>query len=378
MERGFRVRTPIAERLGIEWPIFGFSHCRDVVAAVSKAGGFGVLGSSAFTPEQLELELRWLDGNVNGRPYGVDVLVPAQLDEGPQASSQPPELSAQHRSFVGSLLDRFAVPELPDGARPELHLGWAAMLKRSDVLAQIDLAFSHNVAALVNALGPLPGEYLERAHREGCLVGSLAGKPEHALAHVGAGVDFIVAQGTEAAGHTGEIATMVLVPEVVDAVGADVPVLAAGGIGSGRQLAAAMALGAQGAWLGSIWLTSAESDTDPALKQMMLDARCGDTMRSKENSGKPCRGLRTPWREAWLADDSPGTLPMPLQGMLTYDAKLRIQQARRYDLAHVTVGQVVGRMNKPQSVSQIVYGLAEEYIATVGRMSAGIAEMTAK
>jgi NAD(P)H-dependent flavin oxidoreductase YrpB (nitropropane dioxygenase family) len=104
MERGFRVRTPIAERLGIEWPIFGFSHCRDVVAAVSKAGGFGVLGSSAFTPEQLELELRWLDGNVNGRPYGVDVLVPAQLDEGPQASSQPPELSAQHRSFVGSLL----------------------------------------------------------------------------------------------------------------------------------------------------------------------------------------------------------------------------------------------------------------------------------
>jgi NAD(P)H-dependent flavin oxidoreductase YrpB (nitropropane dioxygenase family) len=170
----------------------------------------------------------------------------------------------------------------------------------------------------------------------------------------------------------------VLVPEVVDAVGADVPVLAAGGIGSGRQLAAALALGAQGAWLGSIWLTSAESDTDPALKQMMLDARCGDTMRSKENSGKPCRGLRTPWREAWLADDSPGTLPMPLQGMLTYDAKLRIQQARRYDLAHVTVGQVVGRMNKPQSVSQIVYGLAEEYIATVGRMSAGIAEMTAK
>src|SRR5213079_3521519 len=154
-------------------------------------------------------------------------------------------------------------------------------------------------------------------------VAALAGKPQHAERSLARGVDLIVAQGTEAGGHTGEISTMVLVPEVVDAV-SPTPVLAAGGIGNGRQIAASLALGAQGVWCGSVWLTTEEAETHPIVKEKFLAASSSDTVRSRASTGKPARQLRTAWTEAWDSPDNPDPLPMPLHGMLIADAQRRM------------------------------------------------------
>ena len=370
------MRTPICDRFGIEYPIFAFSHCRDVVAAVSRAGGMGVLGAALIAPDELELVLKWIDQNVDGKPYGVDVVMP-------QGYAKPEDLDAgdeneiveryrlmipeRHWQFVEEVLERLEAPPLPpDAEKPSLKPGWNAELARQ----HIDVAFGHPIRFLVNALGSPPSDIIERAHERDIAIGALAGKVGHAVRHTQLGVDVIICQGNEAGGHTGEIGTIVLVPDVVDAVGPDVPVLAAGGIASGRQLAAVLALGAQGAWMGSVWLTTTESDVEPAIKERYLAAQADDTMRTRENSGKPSRGLRTAWREAWLAEDSPGTLPMPLQGILTAEAKERIKRAKRYDQMHASVGQVVGRMNEARSVSRVIYEMVEEYIATTERLHA--------
>ncbi|MDO8308905.1 MAG: nitronate monooxygenase family protein [Actinomycetota bacterium] len=365
------MRTPICESLGVDLPIFGFSHCRDVVAAISRAGGFGVLGAALFSPEQLELELAWIDEHVAGRPYGLDVVIPATYANASvaaenQTANYLAAIPQKHWEFVQETLQHLEVPELPDEvARPVLEPGWNPELGRM----HFEVGLGHPIRMIVNALGTPPAEVVERAHAKGMLVGGLAGKPAHAVKQVEGGVDVIIAQGTEAGGHTGEIATMVLTPQVVRAVGPDIPVLAAGGIASGEQLAAAIALGAQGGWLGSVWLTTHESDVDPAVKQRYLAASSDATVRTKENSGKPCRGLRTPWRDAWLATESPGTLPMPLQGLLTLEAKDRIKRARRVDLMHMSVGQVVGQMNHDRSVADVMFDLTSGFVAAADRLA---------
>ena len=247
------MRTQLCDIFEIEYPIFAFTHCRDVAAAVSKAGGLGVLGAVGFSAEQLEIECQWMDEHVDGKPYGVDTVMPQKSVD--VHGSSPEDLidqikgmiPEQHKEFVQELMDRFDVPPMPDGDGGHHGvIGWAEDVARSHV----EVAFSHPIKLIVNALGSPPKDVIDRAHEQGIKVAALAGKAQHAQRHVNNGVDIIVAQGYEAGGHTGEVATMVLVPEVVDAV-APVPVLAAGGIGTGRQIAAAMALGAQGVWTGS-------------------------------------------------------------------------------------------------------------------------------
>src|SRR5438477_8410876 len=171
---------------------------------------------------------------------------------------------------------------------------------------------------------------IERTHTPAVVVAALAGRKAHAERHKPAGVDLIVAQGTEAGGHTGEISTMVLVPEVVEAV-KPVPVLAAGGIGSGRQIAAAMALGAEGVWCGSVWLTTTEAETHPAVQQKFLAATSSDTVRSRSLTGKPARMLRSAWTDEWAKPDAPDALPMPLQTMLVIPAQHRINRAATHE-----------------------------------------------
>jgi NAD(P)H-dependent flavin oxidoreductase YrpB (nitropropane dioxygenase family) len=188
---------------------------------------------------------------------------------------------------------------------------------------------------------------------------------------VAADVDIIVAQGYEAGGHTGEIATMVLVPEIVDAV-APRPVLAAGGIARGRQMAAAMALGAQGAWTGSIWLATAESSSAPEHIERYIEATSSDTVRSRCYTGKPARQLRSAWTEAWDDPEGPGPLGMPLQNILTAEANARIARAHRKDLAFVPVGQIVGSMNSVRPVRDVMFDLVNDYIETVERLHAGV------
>ncbi len=366
------MRTPICERLDIEFPIFAFSHCRDVVAAVSRAGGYGVLGALAYTPEQLEIELNWIDEHVDGKPYGVDIVMPAKYvgkGGGAEASIQsldamiPPE----HLQFVEQLLDQFDVPPAP--ADLERGVVKAAGLNVDEEgPGQVEVSLQHPVSMLVNALGPVPPDVAEQAHEHGVLVGALVGSKTHAERQVMQGVDVLVAQGTEAGGHCGEISTMVLIPEVVDAVGPDVPVLAAGGIGSGRQMTAALALGAQGVWTGSIWLTVAESNTQGVTLDNLLAATSRDTVRSRAMTGKPARQLRTAWTDAWERPDTPDPLPMPLQGIVYAGAARRFGRAQKPELAGSPVGQIVGRMNQVRPTRDVIFDMVEEWIETTERL----------
>jgi NAD(P)H-dependent flavin oxidoreductase YrpB (nitropropane dioxygenase family) len=364
------VRTALCDEFGIEFPIFAFSHCRDVVAAVSRAGGLGVLGALAFSPDQLEVELAWIDEHVEGRPYGVDVVMPASAVGselgGPDLAAQLDALIPEgHRIYVEEVLERHGVPPLPpDVPRPRGLLGWTDQGARS----QVEVALAHPIRLLVSALGPPPPDVVGRCRERGIKVAALIGTPDQARKQVAAGVDVIVASGTEAGGHTGEISTLVLVPQVVDAV-APVPVLAAGGIGDGRQLAAVLALGAQGAWTGSIWLTTTESDVSPVVRDKLLAASSRDTVRSRSLSGKPARQLRTPWTDAWDDPEGPGALPMPLQFMLTAEAQTRIGRSGNVALAGSPVGQIVGGMSSVRSTRDVVFDLVEGAIGTIERLN---------
>ena len=369
------MRSELCERLGIEFPIFAFSHCRDVVAAVSRSGGFGVLGAVAYSPEQLEQELSWIDAHVGGKPYGVDTVIPVKYVGKEVGDLTKADLQRQvpegHKRFIRELLTRYEVPELPPGVEAtEDLLGWSASGGR----AHVEVALRHPIRLIANALGPPPSDIIETAHARGLVVAALCGSATHARRQKEAGVDIIISSGYEAGGHTGEIGSMVLIPQIVDAV-APLPVLAGGGIGSGRQMAAALVLGAQGVWCGSVWLTTNESDCVPALVDKMLAAGSDDTVRSRCISGKPARQLITPYTEAWDGPQSPGTLPMPLQWMATAEAQQRIHRHAQSgkpgsaQLLGTPVGQVVGQMTQRRSVKQVVQDMMSECIDALERAS---------
>lgn len=369
------MKTPITELLGCEFPILAFSHCRDVVAAVSRAGGFGVLGAVAHSPEQLEIDLAWIDAEVGSRPYGVDLLLPQKYVGATEGGLDRDELRQllppAHQAFVDDILQRFGVPDLPEGERPR---GMSMNVSPAGYEPLLDIAFAHPIRLIASALGPPPADVIDRARAANVKVAALAGTTVHAVKHAEAGADIIVAQGSEAGGHTGEVGTMVLVPEVVDAV-SPVPVLAAGGIASGRHMAAAMALGAAGIWTGSVWLTTAEAETEPVVKQKFLAATSSDTVRSRSITGKPARMLRTPWTDEWEREDSPKPLPMPLQPLLVGAALNRINRSATtrgsgaHELATYFVGQVVGSINTVRPADRVVLQIVEEFIDTLTALS---------
>lgn len=366
------MHNDLCRRLGIELPIFAFTHCRDVVAAVSRAGGIGVLGAAGFTPEQLRQEIDWIVQRLDGKPFGIDVIMPKKFESGavPDLQSMIP---ASHRQWLESVLARYGIAPLPgDGSSgTAVHggisgeqIGWTHEICR----ALLEVAFAYpGLKVLVNALGTPPADILAECRERGILVGALAGKVEHALAHRDGGVDFVIAQGHEAGGHTGEITTMVLVPQVVDAV-APLPVLAAGGIANGRQIAAAMALGAAGVWCGSVWLTTPESEVGPLPKRKLLAAGSDQTVRSRVISGKPARMLRSAWTDAWEAPDCPGFLPLPLQGILTQEAHLRIARSNNEELAFYPCGQTIGLCNDERDCRSVIADMVSEYVDTVERL----------
>ncbi|MEV6408738.1 nitronate monooxygenase family protein [Streptomyces bobili] len=366
------MQTELSNQLGVEHAVFGFTPFPAVAAAISRAGGFGVLGAVRYTAlDDLRRDLDWIEAHVDGRPYGLDVVMPAKKVEGPKNHTlSEADVEAMipegHRQFVRDTLAKHGVPELADGEASGWRItGWMEQVARG----QLDVAFDYPIRLLANALGSPPADVVARAHERGVLVAALAGSARHALKHRDAGIDIVVAQGYEAGGHTGEIASMVLTPEVVDAV-APMPVLAAGGIGSGRQIAAALALGAQGVWLGSLWLTTAEADLhSSALTRKLLAAGSGDTVRSRALTGKPARQLRTEWTDAWDDPDGPGTLPMPLQGLLVADAVSRIQKYEVDPLLGTPVGQIVGRMNEVRSVRAVFDDLTRGFERAVDRVN---------
>jgi NAD(P)H-dependent flavin oxidoreductase YrpB (nitropropane dioxygenase family) len=365
------MKTKACEQFGIDLPIFAFSHCRDVVAAVSRAGGLGVLGALAFSPEQLDIELKWIDEHVDGKPYGVDVVMPQKyegagsLDPEHMAEQLAAMIPQQNRDWLDSVLTEYGVPPLPEEEHSEGLLGWVHEKGRQHV----DVALEHPIKLLANALGTPPPDVIKQAHDHNVPVAALSGSVQHAERHVLQGVDVVVAQGTEAGGHTGDVASLVLWPDVVDAIGDKATVLAAGGIGTGRHVAAALAMGCDGVWTGSIWLTTAESDMQPVVMEKLLAAGARDTVRSRSWTGKPARMLRTAWTEAWEREDSPGYLPMPLQFMLIADAQRRIARAGAKDLTTMPVGQIVGRMNSVRPVKDVIFDMVEEFVDASERLN---------
>jgi NAD(P)H-dependent flavin oxidoreductase YrpB (nitropropane dioxygenase family) len=372
------MKNDVTEMLDLEFPIFAFSHCRDVVAAVSKAGGLGVLGAVAHTPEQLEIDIEWIEDEIGDKPYGVDLIIPAKYagDEagGYTTADLAKMIPAEHREFIDDILARYEVPELPAddefiAGQGGMDRAGAAPFSANAAGPQIDIALAHKTAFVANALGPPPAHLIEAVKGAGRLVGALAGRPSHAEAHERAGVDLIIAQGSEAGGHTGEIGTMVLIPEIVDAT--SLPVLGAGGIGRGKQMAAAMALGAQGVWCGSVWLTTDEAETHPVVKDKFLAATSADTIRSRSLTGKHARMLKSAWTDEWAREDTPDPLGMPLQPILAAEAQRRINRSAHHagsgaeKLSNYFVGQIVGNMNQRKSATAVVMEMVDEFIDAV-------------
>jgi NAD(P)H-dependent flavin oxidoreductase YrpB (nitropropane dioxygenase family) len=375
------MKTPICDMLGIELPLVAFSHCRDVVAAVTNAGGFGVLGASMHTPEQLEHELAWVDDHTNGRPYGADILVPEKFagkGEGLDVAALHAMIGQPQRAFVAALLAEHGIDA---AAGQPGELGNTTI---SDEVGErlLEVAFRHPIKLIASALGTPPAYMIDAARAAGVPIAALVGAKEHAIRQVNAGVDILVAAGTEAGGHCGEVTTMVLVPEVIDAIKPirPVPVLAAGGIVTGRQMAAAIALGADGVWTGSVWLTTEEAETAPYTKQKMIAATSRDTVRSRSRTGKPSRQLKSDWTAAWDGEKSPGALPMPLQSLLSEPVMRRIDVLAEQgnpgarELATYWVGQGVGLMNKATTVRDVIYDMSQEFAEAAEHLASVLAD----
>ena len=377
------MKSPICKMLGIEFPLLAFSHCRDVVAAVSRAGGFGVLGATVHSPETIEQELKWIDDHVDGKPYGVDVLIPENISTAGEKNVTWKSLEARipqaHRDYTKNLLRKYDIDLTTSNVADNQPQPFDA----TRALELLDVSFRHPIRLIANALGVPPKEMIEMGKKHGVPVAALVGAKEHALRQVASGVDILVVQGTEAGGHCGEVSTMVLLPEVIKAIKPirDVPVLAAGGIMTGRQMAACMAMGAAGAWTGSIWLATVESETTEIFREKMIAASSRDAVRSKGRTGKPARQLRSVWTDAWdRSPESPGALPMPLQSIISRDAFNSIDRAaaagnpKARDLVSYFVGQGVGLIDSVKSAGSVVQEFKEDFLEAIEHMNALVAD----
>lgn len=377
------MKSPICDMLGIEFPLLAFSHCRDVVAAVSRAGGFGVLGATVHSPQTLEQELSWIDTHCDGKPYGIDVLIPENISTAGEKNVTWKSLEARvtpaHRAFTRDLLKKHGI----DLKETEVDPNQPQPFDGETALALLDVSFNHPIKLIANALGVPPKAMIEMGKTHNVPVAALVGAKEHAIRQVAAGVDILVVQGTEAGGHCGEVSTLVLVPEVIKAIKPmrEVPVLAAGGIMTGRQMAACMAMGAAGAWTGSVWLATTESETSDIFREKMIAASSRDAIRSKGRTGKPARQLRSVWTDAWdRGADSPGALPMPLQSIVSRDAFASIDRAAASgnaaarDLVSYFVGQGVGLIDSVKSAGAVVQEFKEDFADAIEHMNALVAE----
>ncbi len=381
------MNSKLCKELGIEFPLFAFSHCRDVVAAVTKAGGFGVFGATNLSGPELEIELNWIDSQVHGMPYGVDLIVPNNfVGKGENLSDEDMlgKIPQSHKDFAHNILENNGINVDPNELEEDRknHLRFGKNMTPEGAHESLTVAFNHPIKMIVNALGMPPKQMVDMAKDAGVKVGALVGAKKHAINQINAGVDVLIVAGGEAGGHCGEVSSMVLIPEVYNAIKdiKDVPILAAGGIASGSQMAAAMAMGASGAWCGSVWLTTTEAETNPIVKEKMLSASSADTVRSKSRTGKHSRQLRSPWTDAWENSDQVQPLPSPVQPLVAEPALRKLDKLslagnkQAADLATYWVGQAVGLMNETKSAGEVVQDFKTDFIEAYERLNGALEE----
>jgi NAD(P)H-dependent flavin oxidoreductase YrpB (nitropropane dioxygenase family) len=347
------LKNALCEQLGIEVPIFGFSHSVDVTVALALAGGFPVFGAARETPENIESELRQIRARIGRRPFGVDIMYPALAADEPDRASAQAKLPAAAVEFVANLRRKYAVP-----AQTRPHFFSHVVRNQKLFREQTEAVLASDVDAVATAVG-LPKYVIAAAQARGKTSFALIGSVRHVAPALAAGVDVLVAQGHDAGGHTGPVGTFSLVPQVVQAAGA-VPVLAAGGIGCGAQVAAALTMGAQGAWLGTAWLATREYHAPPVLLKKVLAAGSEDTVMTRAHSGKPCRVLKSAWVDEWEAPGAPAQLPMPYQHALTGELLAAIEEHQIEPLVYEALGQSCAWFNELTTVGEVVERLVHE------------------
>ena len=348
------LKTRVCELLGVDVPIFGFAHSVEAAAAISNAGGLGVFGATRDTPEEIEANLARMRELTGERAFGVDLVLPKGMPEHDDREAIEAQIPAAHREFVEGLEERYRVP-------PASRPGMRSRFVRSEDMAreQIEAVLESTVDLFACGIG-MPLEVVTRAKEKGMTTLALVGAPHHAHAALAAGADILVAQGHDAGAHTGPIGTLSLVPQIVDLAG-DVPVLAAGGIATGRQILASLAMGAQGVWLGTVWLTTEEHALDPILQKKLLDAGSRDTVISRADSGKTLRQIKTSWSDEWARDDAPEPLKMPYQDILVGDLLGAIDEHRVEPLMHQPAGQSIAYCQEVGTVASVMDRLLAEY-----------------
>ncbi len=357
------LRTRFCEMLGIEFPIISFTHCKDVAVSVINSGGFAVLGEAMHTPDHIAADIKWIRDRIDGKAYGIDLVLPASVPPAGGLDELTAQIPESHRKFAQGIKEKYNVPE-PKG--PIALHQWGG-LNQEMARAQLDVLLDERVPVFTSGLGN-PAFILEAAHARGTKVFGLVGKTRQAQREVEAGVDAIIAQGYDAAGHTGAMGTFSIVPEVVSIAG-DTPIIAAGGVTTGRHLAAALCLGAAGVWTGTLWLASRESDIDMIVKEKLLHATAEDTVHSRAISGMTMRTLKCPWTDEWAKPDAPPTLPAPYQMLLSSDYIQVANDHRREDLMTEAAGQGVGFVTSMKPARQIVFDLVEEALDAIEQLT---------
>lgn len=355
---GDPLNTKLCEMLGIEYPVIAFTHCKDVAVAVINGGGFAVLGEAMHTPEEIEADVHWIRDRVEGRPFGVDLVLPASVPPAGSVEELMANIPETHRAFAQDIKERYDVPD-PKG-QVDLHQ-WGG-LNQELARAQLDVLLEERVPVIASGLGS-PAFMLDAAHERGIKVFGLVGKARQAKRQLEAGVDAIIAQGYDAAGHTGNVGTLSIVAEVA-ALAGDTPIIAAGGITTGRHLAASLCLGAAGVWTGTVWLASRESDVDMIIKERILEATTDDTTFSTSISGMTMRVLKCPWTEEWAKPDAPAPLQAPYQMLLSSDYIQGANDNRRADLMTEAAGQGVSFVTTMKPAKQILFDMVEEALDT--------------
>lgn len=356
------LNTRLCEEYGCEYPLVAFVHTKDVVASVTNAGGIGVYGANSLTPDELRSDIRWIRERVGDKPFGVDLLLPASFVSGNREDLEE-QIPEGHRAFIQQLTEDNDIPEpkeVPKAPRGDLL---------REARTKLDVILEEHVPIFASGLGS-PAFILEEAHAAGTKVWGLVGLPRQARREIEAGIDLVIAQGADSGGHSGRIGTFSLVPAVVEiAKASNTPVLAAGGVTTGRHLVAAISLGAVGVWCGTIWQATNESETDMAMKQRLVESSAEDVVKSRASTGKPVAQIRSKWTDAWSQPDAPDPLPMPLQGMLVGQFKQAVDDHKVEDFMSVPSGTGVGFIDRVKPAAQVVAEIIDDAHDTIERMA---------